>query len=205
MNPTLSPAHRGFIRPGYHRATAALTVGAAGCRVHNMGKGDMRAILCAVLAAAVGGTCGLAWADEQKVPLDKLPKAITAAVKKRFPRGEMTEASREDEDGKTVYEVTVKDGKQKIDVTLTPQGTITTLEKTIEPKTLPKAVRDALEARYPKAAYKIAEEVVRVKDGKETLDYYEALLETADKKRVEVEITADGKIKKTEDKTGKKD
>lgn len=165
----------------------------------------MRTIVCLVLAVALGFTFTSVRADEEKVPLGKLPKPITESVKKRFPKGELTEASKETEDGKTVYEVTVKDGKQKIDVTLTAEGVITTLEKTIDAKDLPKAVRDALEAKYPKAVTKIAEEVVKVKDGKESIDYYEALLETADKKRVEVEITANGTIKKTEDKTGKKD
>ena len=44
------------------------------------------------------------------MPLDKLPKAVVEAVKKRFPKAEMIGAAKETEDGKTEYEVTIKDG-----------------------------------------------------------------------------------------------
>lgn len=158
----------------------------------------MRALLCVLTLAFAAATA--ARADEVKIDLDKVPAAVTAAVKKRFPKAEAVEAAKETDGDKTVYEVTVKDGGTKIDVTLTPQGVITMIERTIAAKALPKAVTDTLAEKYPKAAFKIVEEVIAVKDGKESLDYYETLLETADKKLVEVEITADGKIKKTEDK-----
>ena len=36
---------------------------------------------------------------------------------------------------------------------------------------------------------------IKVKDSKETLDYYEAHLVTADKKEIEVEVFPNGKIK----------
>lgn len=134
-------------------------------------------------------------ADEEKVPLDKLPKAVSAAVKKRFPKAEFVEAAKETEKDKTEYEVTLKEGGKKIDVMLTPDGTITVIEKEIAATDLPKAVAEALEMKYPKATYKIVEEVIKVKDGKETLAYYEALLVAADKKTYEVEVEADGKIK----------
>jgi hypothetical protein len=140
------------------------------------------------------------WADEEKVALEKLPRAVTDAVKKRFPRAALVKASRETEDGKTAFEVTVKEGDGKIDVTLDSDGIITLLEKEIAAADLPKPVKDALDKKYPKATFKTIEEVIKVKDGKETLDFYEALLETADKARVEVKVGADGKIKDEEKK-----
>jgi uncharacterized membrane protein YkoI len=144
-------------------------------------------------------------ADEEKVPLDKVPKPVVDAVKAKFPGAELTGASKEAEDGKTVYEVTVKNKGQNIDVTLTPDGTIQLLEKTITTKDLPKAVTATLGAKYPKAKHEIVEEVIKVQNGRETLDYYEVLLTTADNKKLEVEIAPDGTIKKVEDKAGKKD
>ena len=144
-------------------------------------------------------------ADEQKVPLDKVPKAVLNAVKARFPGAELVEAAKETEDGKSVYEVSVKNKGQKIDVTLSSDGAIQLLEKTISAKDLPKTVAAALEAKYPKAKYEIIEEVIKVQGGREHLEYYEALLVTADKKKVEVEVAPDGTIKKTEDKKGKDD
>jgi hypothetical protein len=142
-----------------------------------------------------------AWSSEETIPLDQLPKAVSAAVKKRFPKLEMTEAAKEETDGKTVYEVTVKENGKNIDVTLTPEGVITTIEKEIAAKDLPKAVSDGVEKKYPKATYKIVESVTTVTDGKDKIAYYEVLIVTADKKRMEVEINLDGTIKHEEEKT----
>jgi len=147
-------------------------------------------------------------ADEEKVPLDKLPIPVSEAVKKRFPKAELVEAAKEtSKDGdkeKVEYEVTVKDGGTKIDVMLTPDGKITLIEKEIAAKDLPKAVTEALDAKYPKATLKVVEEVIKVTDGKEALDFYEVLLVTAEKKTFEVKLTAEGKITETEEKKEEK-
>jgi len=163
----------------------------------------MRVVVCLAVMGALAMLAGSAPADEEKVPLDKLPKAVSEAVKKRFPKAELVEASKETEDGKTQYEVSVKEAGKKIDVTLTADGKIVTMEKQIAEKDLPKKVADAVKAKYANAKYEIVEEVIKVKDGKETLEYYEVLITTADKKKFELEISPGGEIKKTEDKTGK--
>src|SRR5262249_40270653 len=136
-----------------------------------------------VLAAFVSGALARgAWADEEKVPLDKLPKAVSDAVKKRFPGAELSGASKETENGKTVYEITLGHGGHKMDVTFGGDGQLQGIEKEISPKDLPKPVANALEGKYPKATHKTIEEVIKVKDGKEYLESYEVLLVTADKK-----------------------
>ena len=142
--------------------------------------------------------------DEEKVALDKLPKAIVEAVKKKFPKAELVGASKEKEDGKTVYEVAIKDDGKKIDISLTDDGTILGLEKEISAKDLPKAVTETLESKYPKATYKSIEALIKIKDGKENLEEYEVLLATSEKKEVEVVLSTDGKIKKTEEKKNEK-
>jgi uncharacterized membrane protein YkoI len=157
----------------------------------------MTAVAVFVLAAPVR-------ADEEKVPLDKVPKAVLEAAKKRFPKAEVVGASKETADGKTVYEVELKEAGKTIDVTLTPEGVITTIEQQIDAKDLPKPVAEALEKKYPKATYKLVEAVYAVKDGKEALDFYEAVLVTADKKEIEVQVLADGKIKNEEEKKPEK-
>ena len=156
----------------------------------------------AVVAAAVAAmamTTG-ARADEEAIALDKLPKAVLEAVKKRFPKGELTEAAKETEGDKVSYEVTVKDGETKMDLTFSPDGKLLMIETIIAAKDLPKAVAAAIDEKYPKAVFKTVESVVKVTDGKEELDYYEVLLTTADKKDMEVQVFADGKIKATEEK-----
>lgn len=143
-------------------------------------------------------------ADEEKVPLEKVPKAVLEAAKKRFLKAEVVGASKETEKDKTVYEVELKQDGKTIDVTLTPEGVITTIEQQIDAKDLPKPVAESLEKKYPKATYKIVEAVYAVKDGKESLDFYEALLVTAEKKEIEVQVLPDGKIKAEEEKKPEK-
>lgn len=163
----------------------------------------MRTLLGGLVVGMMLGLAGVR-ADEEKVPLDKLPRAVTEAVKKRFPDAQLKSAEKENENGKTVYEVVIKNKGQHIEVTLTPEGTITEIEKQIQAKVLPTAVTEALNGKYPKATFKMIEEVIKVKDGKEKLAYYEVLLVTADTKTLEVVVAPSGKITKVEDKTKKK-
>ncbi len=151
----------------------------------------MRAILCAVAIMACGA---VSWAGEEKIALDKLPKAVTESIKKRFPKGEMASAVTETVDKKTTFEITLKDGGSRFDVNINDDGTITGFEKEVAIKDMPKAVVAAAVAKYPNAKQKKGEEVYKVADGKETLAYYEVIFEI-DGKDVEVEVLADGKLK----------
>ena len=158
----------------------------------------------ALACAAVLVLSAPAWAGD-KVALDKLPKPVAEAVAKRFPKAEAKSASKDGEGDKTVYEVSLKDGGKNIDVSLTAAGAITQIEQELAFKDLPKVVAETFETKYPKATYKIIEAVITVKDGKETLEYYEAVLVTADKKTFEAEVLPDGKFKGESEKTPKKD
>jgi hypothetical protein len=133
-------------------------------------------------------------ADGEDVPLDKVPKVVLEAAKKRFPKAEVVGASKEKDKDKTVYEIEMKLDGKTIDVTLTADGVITDIVREIEVKDLPRAVVAALMKRYPKATYKSVEAVYSVKDGKEKFTHYDVLLATADKKEIEIEILANGKI-----------
>jgi antitoxin component of MazEF toxin-antitoxin module len=143
-------------------------------------------------------------ADEVKVELKDLPKAVLETVMKRFPKAELVEAAKEIDGTKVEFEVTLKVGETKYDVMLTPDGKITLIEKTIALKDLPKAVAEAVEKAYPKATLTLAEEMTKVVEGKEVLSYYEVQLTTADKKMLEVEVSPEGKILMTEDKSKEK-
>jgi uncharacterized membrane protein YkoI len=151
-----------------------------------------------ILAAAVQ-------AKEEKVALDKVPKPVMDAVKARFKDASVIGADQETEDGKLAYEVSVKDKAQSVDVTLTPEGEILSLEKGIAAKALPQAVAKALEDKYLKATLKGAEEITELEKGKEKPAYYEVRLVTADKKKLEVEVSAEGKILNEEEKKSDKD
>lgn len=158
----------------------------------------------AMVAVAVFVLAAPVRADEEKVPLDKVPKPVLEAAKKRFPKAEVVGASTEKKDDKTVYEIELKEAGKTIDVTLTPEGVITTIEQEIDAKDLPKPVTEALDKKYPKAKFNIVEVVYAVKDGKEALDFYEVELVTADKKVFEVKLAADGTVKEVEEKKEEK-
>jgi uncharacterized membrane protein YkoI len=137
---------------------------------------------------------------EEKVPLDKVPAAVLKAVKAKFKDAELVSAQTEKDNGKLVYEINLKDKGASIDVTLSPDGKIVSIEKTIAAKDLPRPVTEALNSKYPKSEYQIVEEVTE--GGKTT---YEVLLVTADKKKIEVVLDREGKIVKEEKKEEKKD
>jgi hypothetical protein len=139
-------------------------------------------------------------ADESAVGLGDLPKGGLEAVKAMFPKATVEGAAKEDEDGRTVFEVTLKQHARTIDVTLNTDGQIEVVERQIVIDDLPAAVRRSLKAKYPNATYKVIERVDAVKDGRATLDFFEAHLVTADKQSTEVQIAPDGTIKKEEKK-----
>jgi hypothetical protein len=163
----------------------------------------MNRIACVLVVALGTSLMARAEDEEEKVPIDKLPKAVREAVAKRFPKVEIAGASKEKEDKTIVFEVSLKKAGKTIDVTLTEAGVITVIEEELAFKDLPKAVAKAFEEKYPNAKYEVVESVTKVADGKEKLEYYEATLIDAAKKTWEVEVLPDGKIKGATEKKAK--
>ena len=133
--------------------------------------------------------------SEEKIPLDKVPKAVIDTVKARFKDATITgSAIEETDDGKSVYEISLKTKDKTIDVILTPAGKIVLFEQSIAQGDLPKAVAKTLAEKYPQATFKRLEQVFKVVDGKEKLDFYEFLLVTGTKEELEVKLAEDGKV-----------
>ena len=137
-------------------------------------------------------------ADEEKVPLKDVPQVVLDAVKAKFPGAELTGAEKEVEDGTTSYEVALKDKGRKIEVTVTAQGSILETETDVAVGDLPTAVSSAIKAKYPKGTIKEAEAITRIKEGKETRSY-EVVVATGGKKSLEIKVSPEGKILKSED------
>jgi hypothetical protein len=136
-----------------------------------------------VLVAIAAGT-------DEKIALDKLPKAVVDAVKAKYPKAKLVSAEKGDQDGKIVYEVDIKDGKSSIEVTVTPEGKILGAEKEIAAEDLPQPVSKALNAKYPKATIKKIEEVSK----EDKITAYEILIVTAHSKMLEVTFDPTGKF-----------
>jgi hypothetical protein len=128
-------------------------------------------------------------AEQEKIPLGKVPKAVLDAVKVKFPKGELTGAEKETDGEKVTFEVKLLDNKRKFEVIANPDGKILAVEKVLEPSELPKPVTEALDAKYPKAKIKKAEEVTA--DEKIT---YEVVLITADTETVKLIFDPEGKL-----------
>jgi uncharacterized membrane protein YkoI len=132
--------------------------------------------------------------QEEKIGVEQAPQVVLDAVKARFEGAELTGASKETEEGKPVFEITIKHKSQHIDVTLTPEGEILLIEKQIASDQLPRRVRRALRSEYRRATYKIVEEIVKVEKKEEKLAYYEVLLTTRDNQTLEVQVDPEGKV-----------
>ena len=131
--------------------------------------------------------------DEQKIPLGDVPKAVLDAVKAKFPAAELKEAAKEVEDGKTTYELSLKDKGTDVDLAVTAEGKILEIERALEPKDLPKKVKDAIEAKYPKATVKKAEVLTETEDGEEETSH-EVQIVTAEGKSLEVVVDDEGEV-----------
>jgi uncharacterized membrane protein YkoI len=156
----------------------------------------MRVIIGCFNVCAVAGLLALATvarADEQKISPDKLPKAVAEAVKNRFPNGKITSAEKETENGKVVYDIELKQKGRHYEMDIQEDGTIVEIEKQVDEKNLPEAVRKALEDKYPKATIKEIMEVNKVTGKEEKPMNYEITITTADNKSLEVTISLDGK------------
>lgn len=139
-------------------------------------------------ALALGAMVG---ADEEKIPVEKLPEAVLKVVKAKYPQAKIDEASKEVEDGVTTYEVELKHEGRGVELTLKADGTIVEVEKEVAAETLPEAVKAALTAKYPNEKIKKAEEVTKGETG--------PVLYEVEIGKAEVVLDAQGKIVKTED------
>jgi hypothetical protein len=131
---------------------------------------------------------------KDKLDLDKIPKAVMDGLKAKFPKAEIHKWTKEKEGNDVVYDIEFKQGGRKCEADIKEDGTILNFEKEIAAKDLPEAARKAVEKRYPKATLKEIMEVTEVEGKAERLEGYEVVLETADKKEVEITVAADGKV-----------
>ena len=149
-----------------------------------------------VVAVAVAGAILAAPAAlaKDKSDLDKVPKTVMDSLKGKFPKAEIQKWTKEKEGGLVVYDIEFKQDGRKFEADIKEDGTIHNWEKAIAAKDLPDAVRKAVDTKYPKSKLEEIMEITAVTDGKDALEGYEIVLETADKNEVEVMVAPDGKI-----------
>jgi hypothetical protein len=143
--------------------------------------------------AALMGVLALASpapADETKVAVGDLPKAVLKAAKARFPEAKIRGASKEVEDGETKFEVEMTVDGKNVDLLIEPDGEIEAVEKEIEAEDLPRAVLKAAKAKFPKGKIEKVEEIT-LEDDKVL---YELAIAIKGEEAVEVVMAPNGKI-----------
>jgi hypothetical protein len=143
-------------------------------------------------AAVVAWLAPCAWAQDEKVAIDKLPKKVFETLAARFPGATITTVSRTIENGQVVYDVEMTRRGRKHEMDLKEDGSIVNFENQIAIKALPAAVTAAVRAKYPNCTIKEAMEVMVIKGNKDTLQEYEVLIETSEKKEIELTVSPDG-------------
>jgi hypothetical protein len=99
------------------------------------------------------------YAEEAKIKPKDLPAVVLTAFKQAYPDASIKGASKEEENGQTVYEIESKDGKQSRDLVYSADGKILEVEEAINFDQLPVTVQQAIKAKYPDAKVEKAEKV----------------------------------------------
>lgn len=133
-------------------------------------------------------------AQEEAVPQDKIPQAVMDSLLARFPQAKIDKCTKAKEGADIIYDIEFKQEGRKCEADIKENGIYINYERAIEAKGLPEAVSEAIKKRYPKSAMKEIMEETEVKGKDEKLSAYEVVLETADKKEVEVRVSPKGKI-----------
>jgi hypothetical protein len=129
-----------------------------------------------VLAFLISASAVAIAQGEQKIKAKNLPAAVTAAFHKSYPNATIKGASKEAENGKTIYEVESVDGKINRDLLYNEDGTCVEIEETVAMKALPSEVADALKKNFPKGKVLKSEKLTKgetiqyemvIKSGKE--------------------------------------
>jgi hypothetical protein len=149
--------------------------------------------LVAAMLAGVFLAGAAAYAQDKKETVE-IPKVVMDTLKVKFPKAVIDKVTKEKEGEIFVYDIEFKQDGQKFEADIKEDGTIHNWEKEIAAKDLPEPVTKAVEKKYPKATLKTIMQITAVKDRKEALEGYEIMLDTADKKEVEVTVAPDGKI-----------
>lgn len=123
-----------------------------------------------------------------------LPPAVAQALTAKFPQAEITKQTKEMENGKVIYDIEFTQNGRKAEADIAEDGAIQNFEREFDAAKLPQTVTAAVEQRYPKAKLKEVMECIEIKDGKETPAGFETVLQTADKKDVELTLDHKGNI-----------
>lgn len=137
---------------------------------------------------------GQANAEEKTQSKHQVPKMVIAAFEKAHPNAKEVKFEKETFEGKEAYEAEYQENGKEYEFLYGAEGVLLQKEETIDTKTLPESVVQAISKAHPKAVIKEAEKMMNP-DG--TVTGYEVEVK-AGGKELELELDTGGKILKTE-------
>jgi hypothetical protein len=140
-------------------------------------------------------------AQEEKISLHRVPRAVINSAKAKFPGAKIKVASEETELGKPpVFALEMKHDRHNVDVTFKVDGTVVLVETDVPAKEVPEVVLQAIELRHPGATVRGAEAVKKGPEVKKEVDYFQFYLLTAKQKPALVKVDPEGKVLESETK-----
>ena len=100
-------------------------------------------------------------AEEHSVQCDDVPAAVRTAFGKSFPKATVRSCVKEEEMGKSAYEVTSTEGKTTRDVLFDADGALLVVAEAIAAADLPKAVKQTWEKKFANYTIVLVEKVMR--------------------------------------------
>ena len=131
----------------------------------------------------------------------ELPRAVQAALARRFPGAETAEVERDKKRGRTVYEVEVRHKGKELEILFLDEGTVLEVAEEIDPEALPRSVSGAVSNLAPFGEIEEAEKIEiravleargRVRRIRRKIVYECEVLK--DDTKAEVRISADGRV-----------
>src|SRR5262245_2978121 len=139
---------------------------------------------CFVSLIALLLVASTALAQEEVVPLDKIPNTVMKALLAKFPKAKIDKCTKAKEGDDIVYDIEFKQEGRKCEADIKENGVYINYEQAIEAKDLPKVVREAIDKKYAKATLKEIMEEKEVKGKVEAISAYEVVLLTTDNSEV---------------------
>jgi uncharacterized membrane protein YkoI len=128
-----------------------------------------------------------AWTAETKIKLEELPPAVQKAMKEQSKGAMLRGANKEQENGRTTYEVETNLAGNGRDLTFDESGSLLEVEQETDLDNIPTLAKAAIQK---KAANGAIQRVESVTSGSRTR--YEAHVKTREGKNLEVVVNADG-------------
>lgn len=125
---------------------------------------------------------------------DQIPALVMEALNSRFPDALIQKCTREEENGRVIYDIEFTQQERKFEADVFDNGTIHNWEKEIAVEDLPGAALAAAEKAYPGAGIREIMQITAVTDSGEALEGYEILLTLAKGKNLEITVAASGTL-----------